>query len=237
MLSFNFDEGAHQHPHMQPELPAPASSQEAPPTSHPSSPTTPRPIKQEPESQHEQQQLRSAMQDQQQPQLSSPVRPSQASTTSATTTPTQASRRPPIMSDPAEVPSSPPPPQSSYLPETYCSHVSADDQIPPSQPTQLHLKQILLQPSTQTQTQTQDDDEGAEERDRVPDSQEGGQHEEVGQEGTGAQAARGDGVKGLVMATQMMQQGSVGEEFSLPPPPPWSQTQTQSQTQETMDEE
>ncbi|KAL1636960.1 hypothetical protein SLS58_009567 [Diplodia intermedia] len=132
------------------------------------------------------------------------------------------------MSDPAEVPSSPPPPQSSYLPETYCSLVSADDQIPPSQPTQLHLKQILLQPSTQTQTQTQDDDEGAEERDRVPDSQEVGRHEEIGREGTGAQAARGDGVKGL---------GSVGEEFSLPPPPPWSQTQTQSQTQETMDEE
>ncbi|OJD33956.1 uncharacterized protein BKCO1_26000105 [Diplodia corticola] len=223
----HFEERAPQHPQAPPRQPAPASSQEAPPTTHLSAPTSLRmpAIKQEAESPR-QQQLQDTTQDRNLPHFSSPVRHSQASSTTAT--PTQASPRPPTRPDTPEVPSSPPP-QSSHLPETCCSHVSADDQIPPSQPTQLHLKQILLQPVTQTQTQDQDVGEW----DRVPDSQGGEQHEEDQKEVAVGRVTRRDAVEGLVTATQMMQQGLVGEEFSLPPPPPWSQTQTQ----ETEDED
>lgn len=230
--SFNFDEEAQQRLQTQAEQPspAPAMSQVAPPSPIHASPSSPIPvIKPEPETQ-QQPQLQlwdSSTQGQHQPPpLSCPIPPSQATTTDS---PTQTSPHPFIKPDPAEAPPSSQPPPSSYLPETYYSHVSADERIPSSQPTQLHLKQILLQPATQTQTQDED------EQDRVPDSQrvERREVENVEKEVAGARVVRR--VEGLVTATQMiMQQGSVGDEFSLPPPPPWSQTQ---ETQEAEDEE
>ncbi|KAB2573883.1 uncharacterized protein LTHEOB_8662 [Lasiodiplodia theobromae] len=233
--SFNYDEEAHQrlqqtqaeHP-----SPAPATPQEAPPSPAHASPSSPIPmIKREPETQQQPQLLQlwdssTQGQHQQPPPLSCPVPPSQATTTDS---PTQTSPGPFVKPDPAEAPPSSQPPQSSYLPETYYSNISADERIPSSQPTQLHLKQILLQP----QTQTQDEEDGdGDEQDRVPDSQGVGRREvESVEKGVaGARVVRR--VEGLVTATQMMmQQGSMGDEFSLPPPPPWSQTQ------ETEDEE
>ncbi|KAH7057028.1 hypothetical protein B0J12DRAFT_737850 [Macrophomina phaseolina] len=145
--------------------------------------------------------------------------------------------------------------QTSPTQDTTCTHIPSSPAydtyytLPASQPTQLHLKQIILRPQVQTQlpsqsqTSTQDvttqdvttQDSHVEDQQRVPDSQ-----GEVAPSSP-APVARKEGHRSgravrvvdgemVVTATQLL--SSDMADYSLPPPPPWSQTQTQDETDE-----
>lgn len=215
--SFNFDEDAHEDTILQYQDPPEVESPQ-PECEPPAHDTTLRAIKQEPQTQPLWANIPNPDPSQSTPHTSptanhppSSLHQSQASTRAGTTQTTPHSH----------VPSSP-------FRETYYT-------LPASQPTQLHLKQILLRPQTQTQQQqphppqvsTQDattqNSPVEDEQQRVPDSQENVVPSSLpAEEDRGRRAVGVDGQR-VVTATQLLPEGMA--DYSLPPPPPWTQTQ------------